>query len=57
MGETGMLGLLGTGDWATDQRPYNWRQGLLRLYPNGAMPLTAILSKMGSESTDDAQSR
>jgi len=53
--ETGMLGLLGTGDWATDQRPMNWRQMLLRLYPNGAMPLTGLMSKLGSEATDDPQ--
>ncbi len=55
MGETGIFGLLGTGDWATDQRPMNWRQALLRLYPNGAMPLTGLLSKAGSEATDDPQ--
>jgi hypothetical protein len=51
----GFLGMRGTGDWATDERPYNWRQGILRLYPNGSAPLTAILSKMGEQSVDDAQ--
>ena len=51
----GFLGMRGTGDWATDERPYNWRQGILFLYPNGSAPLTAILSKMGEESVDDAQ--
>ena len=45
----------GTGDWATDERPMNWRQGILRLYPNGSAPLTAILSKMGEERVDDPQ--
>lgn len=50
---TGFLGMKGTGDWATNQRPENWRQQLLRLYPNGSMPLTAILSMMKSRSTDD----
>ena len=49
------LGMRGTGDWATDQRPLNWRQQLLRHYPNGDMPLTAITSKMASESVDDPQ--
>lgn len=49
------LGMRGTGDWATDERPYNWRQGILYLYPNGSAPLTAILSKMGEEAVDDPQ--
>ena len=49
------LGMRGTGDWATDERPYNWRQGILFLYPNGSAPLTALLSKMGEESVDDPQ--
>lgn len=50
-----MLGMRGTGDWATDQRPYNWRQSILYLYPNGSAPLTAILSKLAEEKVDDAQ--
>lgn len=49
------LGMRGSGDWATDERPKNWRETILFLYPNGSMPLTAITSKMGSESTDDAE--
>ena len=47
------LGMRGNGDWVTDQRPENWRQQILKLYPNGMAPLTAILSMMGSEGTDD----
>lgn len=50
-----MLGMRGTGDWATDQRPYNWRQVILYLDPNGSAPLTAILSKMTEEKVDDPQ--
>jgi hypothetical protein len=49
------LGMRGTGDWVTDQRPKNWRQQILYLYPNGSAPLTAILSMMGSESVDDPE--
>lgn len=49
------LGMRGTGDWVTDQRPKNWRETILFLYPNGSMPLTAIMSKMKSEKTDDPQ--
>ena len=40
------LGMRGTGDWATDERPKNYRQGILYLYPNGSAPLTGLLSKM-----------
>lgn len=49
------LGMRGTGDWVTDQRPLNWRQNILYLYPNGMTPLTAILSMMGQKEVDDAQ--
>ena len=49
------LGMRGTGDWVTDQRPKNWREMLLRLYPNGDMPITGILSKMKSEKVDDPE--
>jgi len=49
------LGMRGNGDWATDQRPKDWREGMLFLYPNGDMPLNAILSKMGSEKVTDPE--
>lgn len=49
------LGMRGNGDWVTDQRPKNWRETILYLYPKGKAPLTAILSKMSSESVDDPQ--
>ena len=49
------LGMRGNGDWVAGQRPMNWRQQILYLYPNGMAPLTAILSMMGSEKTDDPQ--
>lgn len=52
---SGFLGMRGTGDWVTDQRPKNWRETILFLYPNGTAPLTAIMSKMKSEKTDDPQ--
>jgi len=47
------LGMRGNGDWTTNQRPENWRQKMLFLYPNGDLPLTAMMSMMGNESTDD----
>jgi hypothetical protein len=46
------MGMRGTGDWVSNQMPENWRQMILRLFPNGQTPLTAIMSMMGSESTD-----
>lgn len=49
------LGMRGNGDWADDQRPKNWRQKVLQLYPNGDAPLTAILSMMKEESVDDPE--
>jgi len=47
------LGMRGTGDWGTNDRPQNWRQGILYEYPNGKAPLTAIQSMLSSEPTDD----
>ncbi|MDV7402313.1 hypothetical protein RZS08_63405, partial [Arthrospira platensis SPKY1] len=49
------LGMRGTGDWVADQRPKNWQEQILYLYPNGSAPLTALLSKLGSEKVDDPQ--
>ncbi len=56
------LGMRGTGDWVSDdgsgkgtQRPLNWRQNILYLYPNGMAPLTAILSMMGQKKVDDPE--
>ena len=49
------LGMRGTGDWVTDQRPKSWREGILHEYPNGMAPLTAITSKMKNEKVDDPE--
>jgi hypothetical protein len=50
-------GLRTTGNFAANERPENWREGLLRLYPNSAeaakAPLTALTSKMKSRGVDD----
>ena len=47
------LGMVGTDNFSADHRPENWRQMILHLFPNGDAPLTAIMSKMASEKTDD----
>jgi len=49
------LGMRGSGDWASDQRPKNWREAILYEYPNGSAPLTAMLSKLGSQSVTDPE--
>jgi len=48
-----VAGLRGTGDWGTDERPKNFREMILWRNPNGSAPLTAFMSKMKSEATDD----
>ena len=48
-----VLGLLGTGMFAADERPQNWREVTLLEFPNGAAPLTAMTSQMLSEDVDD----
>lgn len=50
-----IAGLRGTGDWGPDERPKNFRETILFLEPNGMSPLQSLLSKMGSESTDDPE--
>jgi len=50
-----IAGLRGTGDWATDERPKNFRETILWRQPNGMTPITALLSKMGDESTNDPE--
>ena len=50
-----ILGLRGTGDWGTDERPKNFRETILRRQPNGMSPLTALMSKMGLESVNDPE--
>jgi len=50
-----ILGIRGTGDWGTDERPKNFRETILWRQPNGNTPLTALLSKMSSEATNDPE--
>ena len=42
-----------TGDLASHERPESWRPGILRLFPNGSAPLTALTNLMRSERVDD----
>jgi len=48
-------GIRGTGKFATDERPKNFRESILFLNPNGMAPLTALMSRARSESTDSVE--
>ena len=47
--------LRSTADYAADQRPKNWREGIMLLEPRNRAPLFALTSAMKSESTDDPE--
>lgn len=52
-----IIGLRDTSGFTVSQRPENWRESLMLLYPNSAeaakAPLTALTSLMKSKDTDD----
>lgn len=48
-------GLRGSGNFTSDERPRNWREMILYEFPNGEAPLTAILSMLKSQPTDDPE--
>lgn len=50
-----VAGLRGTGDFATDERPKDFREYILWRNPNGGTPITALMSKVGKESTKDPE--
>lgn len=50
-----VAGLRGTGDWGADERPKNFREMILWRNPNGTAPLTALMSRMASESVNDPE--
>lgn len=51
-----VLGLQSTADWSdANYIPGDWREAILRWFPNGEAPLTAMLSKLPSEVSDDYQ--
>lgn len=52
---SGIAGLRGTGDWGADERPKNFREGILRFNPNGTAPIFALSSKAGKRSVDDPE--
>jgi len=48
-------GTRGSGDWGTDERPKNFREGILWLNPNGSAPLFAMMSKSRKQSVNDPE--
>ena len=50
-----VAGLRGTGDWATDERPKNFRELILFRNPNGTAPIFALMAKVQKESVDDPE--
>lgn len=50
-----VAGLRGTGDWGTDERPKNFRAGILRFNPNGTSPIFALTGKAKKRTTDDPE--
>lgn len=48
-------GIRHTDNFVTDQRPKNWREGVLLLNPNGKTPLTGLTSGLRNQSTDDPE--
>ena len=53
MADTYFVGLRGTDDLVANERPQSWRDGILRLFPNGMAPLTALTALMPSEKVTD----
>lgn len=52
---TPFLGMRGTGDWASNEVPESWDEYILKEFPNGMAPLTAMLSKLPKETVDSTK--
>lgn len=50
-----VAGIRGTGDWATDERPKDFREYILWRNPNGTTPINALMGKTGSEKCTDSE--
>src|SRR3990172_116890 len=48
-------GFRGAGGGGTDERPKNFREGILWANPNGSAPLYALMGKAKSEKVDDPE--
>lgn len=50
-----IAGLRGTGDFGADERPKDFREGILRMRPNGNAPIFALTSKAKTRSVTDPE--
>jgi Family of unknown function (DUF5309) len=50
-----LQGLRGSRSYSPDAIPKNWREGILRLYPNGGAVLTALSALLEAEQTSDPE--
>jgi len=61
LGQKGtVLGLRGTGSWTSDERPKNYRELILLLFPNSPLSLTALMSnspEVGRSNPDSTRRR
>jgi hypothetical protein len=48
-------GMKSTADFAADERPKNWREGIMLRSPRNNSPLFGLTAAMSSESTDDPE--
>ena len=55
MVDRAILGMRGTGSFTAQERPTNFREKILREYPDGPAPLMMLLGMLKSESTDDTK--
>lgn len=52
---SGIAGLRGTGDFGTDERPKDFREGILFFNPNGEAPIFALSAKAGKRVVKDPE--
>ena len=52
---SGIAGLRGTGDFGTDERPKDFREGILWYNPNGEAPIFALSAKAGKRVVKDPE--
>ncbi|MFH0809722.1 MAG: DUF5309 family protein [Pseudomonadota bacterium] len=50
-----ILGMHASDDFAADERPKDWREAILYMFPNGMVPFNALLAKARKEKTTDPQ--
>lgn len=55
MADRAVGGMRGTGSFTAQERPTNFREKILREYPDGPSPLMMVLGMLKSESTDDTK--